>query len=284
MSDAGGPAMAGRALDGRVVLVTGGGAGIGRGVVEACLEAGATVAVGTLEGAGAFERGAVSEGMPPAGTAPAGETLPGAALANGTLDLETLDVADPHAIDRWVDGVRERRGRVDGIVANAGVTVQRPFLEIGLEDLERLWRINQRGTFLAARAAARRMVADGTPGSIVAIASNHARASDAGYEMYAATKGAIVAMCRAMAWSLGPHGIRANSLSPGLTRTAAVADAASDPALERAFRAWHATGRYNTVREVGDCAAFLLSDAASSVTGADLLADQGMSARLADFP
>jgi len=245
-------------LTDRVVLVTGAGAGIGRGVVEACRAAGARVLVGTLEQNASFED-------------------PG-------VECETVDVGDPEAIERWVRRAHRHHGRIDGLVANAGITVQVPFLDATLDDLERLWRINQRGAYLCAQAVARRMVADRRPGAIVAIASNHARASDAGYEMYAATKAAIVAMCRAMAWSLGDHGIRVNSLSPGLTSTETVSGVAADPALEAVFKAWHATGRYNTVREVGECAAFLLSDASSSISGADLLADQGMSARLANFP
>jgi len=245
-------------LDGRIVLVSGGGAGIGRGIVEVCHEGGATVVVGTLEAAAfdGFER----------------------------VEVERLDVADPTAVTRWVVAAAERHGSIDGLVANAGLTLHPPFLEADLDTLDRLWRVNQRGVFVCAQAVARVMVERGQGGAIVAVASNHARASDAGYEMYAATKAAIVAMSRAMAWSLGPNGIRVNSLSPGLTRTEIVATAAeADPATEARFRSWHATNRCNSVREVGECAAFLLSDAAGAVTGTDLIADQGMSARLGDL-
>jgi len=250
-------------LDGRVVLVSGGGAGIGRGVVEVCHEAGATVVVGTLEAA----------------------TLEAGTFDNlERVEVEHLDVANPAAVKRWVDAAAERHGGIDGLVANAGLTLHPPFLDVDLDTLDRLWCVNQRGVFLSAQAVARVMVAQGQGGAIVAVASNHARASDAGYEMYAATKAAIVAMSRAMAWSLGSQGIRVNSLSPGLTRTETVAAAAeADPATEARFRSWHATARLNTVHEVGECAAFLLSDAASAVTGTDLIADQGMSARLGDL-
>jgi len=256
-------------LAGRVVLVTGGGAGIGRGIVEACHDAGARVVVGTLE---------------PDASYPDREGV----------DARTLDVADPDAVRAWVNGAAERHGRIDGLVNNAGITLHAPFLDTPLSDLERLWAINQRAPYLAAQAVARCVLEGPTRGgegsdvdaptrcSIVNIASNHARASDADYEMYAATRAAIVAMTRAMAWSLGPHGIRVNSLSPGLTLTEAVAAvAACDPAVEATFRSWHATGRrYNRAADLGACAAFLLSDASVAVNGADLVADQGMSARL----
>ena len=113
------------------------------------------------------------------------------------------------------------------------------------------------------------------------IASNHAIASDVGYEGYAGTKGAIVAMTRSMAWSLGRDGIRANTLSPGLTMTEAVTRAASDPARAATFTDWHATGSVNGVEDIGRVAAFLLSDASAALTGAEIVADQGMASRLA---
>ena len=171
----------------RVMLVTGGGAGIGRGVVEACRAAGAQVHVGTLERDAAFDDPEVS--------------------------CAWLDVADPSGIERWVDLARERYGRIDGLVANAGITVQGPFLDAGPDDLDRLWRINQRGVYLCAQAVARRMVADRRPGAIVAIASNHARASDAGYEMYAATKAAMISTAKALAGKYGRDGVLVNSPS-----------------------------------------------------------------------
>lgn len=240
----------------RVILLTGGGAGIGRGIALACQAAGATVVIGTLEGA--------TQSVPDA-------------------DVHALDVTDPAAIAAWVAAAQRRHGRIDGLVANAGITLTPRFLDADVATLDRLWEVNQRGVFLCAQAVAQSMQRNGTGGSIVTIASNHARASDAGYEMYAATKAGVVAMTRAMAWSLGPHGIRVNSLSPGLTATEAVAQAASDPARDATFRSWHASGRYNRVDEVGECAVFLLSDRASALTGTDLLADQGMAARLAAF-
>ncbi len=249
-----------RQLDGKVVLITGAGTGIGRGIAEHCHDCGATVAVGTLEPSvsySGFERVVTCE----------------------------VDVRQPASIQSWVGVIAEQYGRIDGLVANAGVTLTTPFLETSVDDLEMLWQTNLRGVYLSAQCVAKHMVRLGCHGSIVNVASNHATASDSGYEIYAATKGGIVSMTRAMAWSLGEHGIRVNALSPGLTRTDTVqAATSSNPELETLFRSWHATDQYNNVHDIGRCAAFLLSDASVSVTGTELVADQGMSARLVQFP
>ena len=243
-------------LENRLVVVTGGGAGIGRGIAIACHDAGARVVVGTLE---------------------RDVDYPG----RDSIDCRHLDVADAPTITTWVDDVVKTHGPIDALVNNAGVTVIEPFLSMSLEKLDTLWSVNQRSVFLMTQAVARTMRDNERGGSIVNIASNHSRTTTPGYEMYAGTKAAIVGMTRAMAWSLGKHGIRVNSLSPGLTRTETIASGpASDPATEAMFRSWHATGRYNSVEEVSKCAVFLLSDASAALTGSDMLADQGMSALL----
>lgn len=244
------------ALEGRVVIVTGAASGIGRGILRVCLAQGARVAGVDI-----------------------------AVDATAKIEAEggrayRADVADPAAFADVVAQVRADEGRLDGMVNNAGLTLVSPFLEADLAEWDKLWQVNQRSVLIGAQAAARIMVADGNGGAIVNLASNHMRASDLGFEAYAGTKGAITAMTRAMAWSLGKHGIRVNALCPGLTLTEAVAAMAQDAATAQIFSSWHATGQVNSVDEVGRVAAFLLSDAAAALTGAEIIADQGMSARL----
>lgn len=243
-------------LAGRVVIVTGAASGIGRGILRICVAQGARVA-----------------GLDVASDAAAKIRSEGGRAYHA-------DVADPVAFAQVIAQVRADEGRLDGMVNNAGLTLVSPFLEADVGEWDQLWQVNQRSVLVGAQAAARIMVADGTAGSIVNLASNHARASDVGYEAYAGTKGAITAMTRAMSWSLGKHGIRVNALCPGLTMTEAVAAMAQDPATAAMFNSWHALGRVNSVDDVGRVAAYLLSEASTALTGAEIIADQGMTARL----
>lgn len=215
-------------LEGKVIAVTGAGAGIGAGILRAVQDAGAR--------AWGLE-------MTEAGLDRVREAGAGAVA---------VDVTDTERLRAALRQVREEAGQLDGLVNNAGVTLTAPFLEAETEMWERLWRTNQRSVLVGCQEAARIMVADGRGGALVNVASVHGSASDRGYEGYAATKGGILAMSRAMAWSLGEHGIRVNALSPGLTMTEGVSGAAEDPAARRLFASWHADGQVGTsVDEIG---------------------------------
>lgn len=87
-------------------------------------------------------------------------------------------------------------------------------------------------------------------------------------------------MTRALSWSLGPHGVRVNALSPGMTRTEVVIEAMKDPANAANFRGWAADNEVSTVDEIGRAAVFLLSDASTAINGAEIVADRAMSALL----
>ncbi|SCB36557.1 SDR family NAD(P)-dependent oxidoreductase [Rhizobium hainanense] len=246
-----------QALQGKIIVVTGAGAGIGLGIARACVQAGATVLGVSL----------LAEEV--------------RAVLDVGAEFLQADVGDPVAISRLAAVVKQQFGGLDGLVNNAGVTIEKPFLEMPLDELDLLWRVNQRSVFLVSQMLVPLLR---KPGSIVNIGSNHARATLAGYEMYAGTKGAIVSMTRAMAWSLGPLGIRVNALCPGLTRTEKIAALeAGNAQLADHFRQAHATGIYNTVDEIGALAAFLLSDAGQALSGSEIVADQGMSSRLGAF-
>lgn len=242
-------------LSGRVIIVTGAGAGIGLGIARQCRAAGAEV---------------VGFDVNPDGAA---------RLAEIGAQFAQVDVANVDAFEQAIETVYQNHDRLDGLVNNAGVTIQVPFLEMSRAQMETLWTVNQRSVLVGCQTAARIMTAAGK-GAIVNIASNHAHCTNPGFEGYSATKGAIVSMTRAMAWSLGPHKVRVNALCPGMTRTEIVEDAMRDPANEANFRSWAADNEVNTVEEIGDLAVFLLSDAAAAVNGADIVADRGMSVLL----
>ena len=237
------------------ILITGGAVGIGRGIARACHTAGAIVIVADVNASAAQET-AVALGEP--------------------AQSAMLDVTDLEAIRQFF---ADLEAPLHGVVNNAGVTIEGEFLDFAQDDLEKLWQTDLRAVFVICQQAARKMKSTG--GSIVNISSVHGNASTPGYEMYAAVKAGVTAMTRAMSWSLGQYGVRVNTLSPGLTHTEAVAEVLKKkPHLAEPFKAMHATGRYATVDEIGEVAAFLLSDAAAAITGAEITADHGGSALL----
>lgn len=242
-------------LNGKHIIVTGAGAGIGLGIVRQCIAAGAKVT--------GFDVNPHAKGI----------------LTAEGADFAQVDVAVPVDLEAAISDAAVKAGRLDGLVNNAGITIEVPFFEMSHEQIERLWAVNQRAVLIACQTAGR-IMARANAGAIVNIASNHASATDAGFEGYAGTKGAIVAMSRAMAWSLGPAGVRVNSLSPGMTRTEIVDAAMNDPALAQTFQSWSADNAVNTVEDVGNAAVFLLSPASAALQGANIVADRAMSVRL----
>ena len=249
-------------LEGKRILVTGAAAGIGLGIARACATAGASLIVVDIDYGRLVQstRGLVDDPE--------------------SLHTAELDVSSPPGVRTFFEDLEKRFGTLDGLVNNAGVTLEADFLSFEAGDLERLWSTNLRSVFLLCQESAKLMMANGG-GAIVNVGSNHSLASIPGYEMYAATKGGIAAMTRAMSWSLGAYGIRVNTLCPGLTHTEAVArTVGAQPSLSESFNRLHASRRYATVDEIGATAAFLLSDGAAAITGAEIVADHGMSALL----
>lgn len=249
-------------LEGKRVLVTGAAAGIGLGIARACATAGASLVVADID----YPRLV--------------DTTRSLTEDPQSLHTVELDVSKPSDVRALFRDLERRFDKLDGLVNNAGITVEADFLDFRESDLERLWTTNLRSVFVLSQEAARLMMSSGG-GSIVNIGSNQSVASTPGYEMYSATKGGIAAMTRAMSWSLGCHGIRVNTLSPGLTHTETVErNVRARPRLLESFNRLHASGRYATVDEIGETAAFLLSESAAAITGAQIVADHGLSALL----
>ncbi len=248
-------------LEGKVVLITGGSAGCGWGFSLNCLNAGATVVIADINPPSQDKAQLIAK------------------QGQSVTYLET-DVSDTDNIQKTVDETVKKFGRIDGLINNAGLTLTGDFLEFDLQTVDRLYQTNLRSVFCMSQAVAKQMVKQKS-GSIVNISSNHALASTADYEMYAATKGGICAMTRAMSWSLGKHGIRVNSLCPGLTRTEHIDEICQrDPKLEQSFNSLQATNTFNSVEQLGNVGVFLLSDMSASLTGSDVVADQGLVASL----
>ncbi|WP_432199869.1 SDR family NAD(P)-dependent oxidoreductase [Erythrobacter sp. W53] len=247
----------------KIMIVTGGCSGIGWGITKMAAQRGATVIAGQRSVASGQERidSLVADGL--------------------DAHFLQLDVADPDRVETFVNEVHDRFGRIDVLINNAGITIEEEFFDMPLEKLDMLWNVNVRSIFLMSQYTARHMVADEVKGSIVNVSSAHSRASCPMYEMYAGTKGAISAMTRAMAWSLGSKGIRVNTCSPGLTMTEDVQKIADeDPRLAQSFREISATKDVASVKDIAEVVLFMASDAAAAVTGAEYYADKGLSSLL----
>ena len=256
--------MSGR-VAGKVALVTGAGTGIGRAVCVRLAEEGAEVVVTSQTAAHVEEtRRLASEAS--------GQTL---------LGLQ-LDVADSNAVDRVVDQVVERFGRIDVLSNNAGIElVHGPsVVETTDEEWERVFRVNVAGTFYACRAAAPHLP-DGS--SIVNMASINSFIAWENDAPYTATKGAVLQFTRALALELAPRQVRVNAVCPGVIDTPltdAFLERAEDPeALRAEYAAVSPLNRMGTAREVANCVLFLASDEASFVTGSALVVDGATTAR-----
>lgn len=250
---------------GHVCIVTGAGAGIGKGIAEVFCEAGCEVVIAEVN----RERGrqVASELQERFGR---GLFVP-------------TDVSRDEDCKRMVEETMGAYGRIDTLVNNAGVNFVKPTLEMTVEDWERVVNVDLRGTFLCSRYALQHMV-DAGRGSIINIASVHTKATLPGAAPYAAAKGGVAKMTASMAIEFAPYGIRINALSPGLIDTLIwreIQDVAEDKVAVRQH--WLDNiplERAGTPREMGQVALFLASDAASYVTGANIMADGGMTIRL----
>jgi NAD(P)-dependent dehydrogenase (short-subunit alcohol dehydrogenase family) len=191
------------------------------------------------------------------------------------------DVSDEQQANNWISQTEEKLGCPDVLVNNAGIGRRKPFLELEVEDFDRVIAVNLRGTFLCSQAAARRMAARGQGGAIVNIASTRAFMSEPGTEAYTASKGGIVALTHGMAVSLGPMGIRVNCVSPGWieTRDWQFSGRATKPEHSERDRLQHPVGRVGKPEDIAEACLFL-AEQAGFMTGQNITLDGGMTVRM----
>ena len=178
-----------------------------------------------------------------------------------------------------------RFGRIDGLVNNAGVDFVKPFVDVTEAEWDHVIDIDLKAAFFLTQFVARQMLAQQpVGGSIVQIASVHTLAAVAGAAPYDAAKHGMVGFSKAAAVELAEHGVRVNVVSPGLCRTTIwrdlVAAAPSEAACLDYWRTQIPGGRLIEPEEIAAVAVFLLSDAAGAVTGANVVADLGMTSLL----
>ncbi|KAI9817376.1 MAG: hypothetical protein M1832_004683 [Thelocarpon impressellum] len=251
----------------KVVLVSGAGRGLGLTQAEALLEAGATVyALDRLE-------------------EPAEEFAEIQRRAKEELGTELhyrrIDVRDVDSLNKTVEDIAEKHGRLDGLIAAAGVNQETPALDFKAEDVNKLLEINITGVMMTAVAVARPMIRFGKGGSIALIASMSGTVANKGLicAPYNASKSAVLQLARNLASEWGEHGIRVNTISPGYILTAMVEELFVDfPERKTEWPQHNMLGRFSNPREYRGAAVFLLSEASSFMTGSDLRIDGGHAA------
>lgn len=250
-------------LAGQHVFVTGGARGLGEAIVEKALREGARVSFVDVEVAAA-------------------EALVARLGAGDRLVFRKADIRIAQEIADAVAGARAALGSVTGLVNNAGRNSYADPVAMTEAQWDDVFSVDLKSAWLVARAVLPDMIA-AKYGSIVNIASLHADMTYPGMFPYAAAKSGLVGLTRSLALEMGPHQIRVNALSPGYTETALVTEffARNDPTLREKVLEVHPMGRMAQPAEIANCAAFLLSDEASFVTGANWRVDGGLGARFA---
>lgn len=198
---------------------------------------------------------------------------------DGVTWVET-DVVDAASCDALIAAAVGATGRLDTIVNNAGVQVEKPIEDTTDDDYDLVMNVNVRGVFNCCRAAVRQMATQPSGGSIINIGSIAGNVADHQMAIYNASKGAVHALTRAIATDNGHQGVRCNAISPGWIMTA-LADAAfnlaDDPAAARAeATAAHPVGRMGTPDDIAGLAVYLASGDAGFVTGSCFTIDGGL--------
>ena len=241
-------------LTDRVAVVTGGGAGIGRGIAHGLAAFGAKVAI--------WERDP--------------ETAASAADEVGGLGI-TTDVRDTDAVDAALARTAAELGTVSILVNNAGGTFQSPLLDTSENGFDALYRANLRHVIVCTQRVARTMVAAGIGGSIMSVTSIEGVRAAPGYAAYAAAKAGVINFTKTAALELAPHGIRVNALAPDITLTEGIR-AVAPASTEEHFGQVVPMGRPGHVDEMAGAAVFLAGSLSSYVTGQTLHVDGGTQA------
>jgi 3-oxoacyl-[acyl-carrier protein] reductase len=241
-------------LTDRVAVVTGGGAGIGRGIAAGLAAFGASVSIWELDG----------------------ESCASSAEAVGALGIVT-DVRDGAQVHAALERTAAELGPVTILVNNAGGVFFSPLLETSENGWDALYKANLRHVLLCTQAVAARLVAAELPGSIINLTSIEGARAAPGYAAYAAAKAGVISYTKTAAFELAPHGIRVNAIAPDLTLTEGLMQLSPEglgPAVSHAIP----LGRAGDVDEIAGTAVFLASDMASYITGQTLHVDGGTQA------
>jgi gluconate 5-dehydrogenase len=248
-------------LDGQAALVVGGNRGLGFEIAKALAEAGASIFIAARdEKRNAEARDSIAREY------------------SRECDAAVCDVTDPGQVAATAAGAAKRFGEIDILVNAAGINVRGPISEVSPEDFERVQRVNVTGTWLMCREVVPIMKRHGY-GRIINIGSIMSVVAIPDRTAYAASKGAVLQLTRALALELARDNIGVNAILPGPFATEMNLPLTADPEKYAAFLARIPMGRWGELDEIGAAALFLASRASSYVTGAALSVDGGWTAQ-----
>ncbi len=250
-------------LDGKRALVTGGNSGIGAAIVRELAAAGARVAINYL--------------VHPELTS---ELVAQLQAAGSVAVGVQADVSDAAQVDTMYAGLDRQWGGLDILVNNAGIDgAPAPTWDVDPANFERVLRVNLQGSFLCARAALKRMTAQRS-GVVLNMSSVHERIAWSGFGAYTASKAGLAMLTQTMAQEAAPFGVRVLALAPGAIRTPINQNVWSNPDALRDLLTKIPLGRMGEPAEIAQVATFLVSGAASYMTGNTVFVDGAMS----DYP
>ena len=243
-------------LDGKTIAVIGAGSGIGEAVAIGAAQQGGHIICLDLNADSA------------AATAAA------IAKAGGSADAGAVDITNATSVRDALANSLHRRTALDGLVCTPAINVRKPILKYSADEFDRVVSVNLRGNFNVLQAAGHLMTVQGF-GSIVLFSSIRSLVTEPGQSVYAMTKAGIVQLVRTAASEWGEKGVRVNALGPGVIETPLTAPIKAQPDWYKAYADKTAMKRWAKAEEMAGPTVFLLSDAASYVTGTILFADGG---------